>query len=60
MQLALNKRNSTTIGVSPFLLNYSYPLWTIDSLIDVVAPIRLRLPIQKGEAIIAKIKAITE
>lgn len=60
VQLALNGRDSTTTGVSPFLLSHGYPLRTVDPLIDVVVPVRAKSPIQKGEAIVARIKAITE
>jgi len=60
VQLALNGRDSTTTGVSPFLLSHGYPLRTVDPLTDVVMPVRAKSPIQKGEAIVARIKAITE
>jgi hypothetical protein len=60
VQLALNGRDSTTTGVSPFLLSHGYPLRTVDPLTDIAAPENPRSPIQKGEAIVAKIKAITE
>ncbi len=59
-QLALNGRDSATTGVSPFLLSHGYPLRTMDPLSEVVAPANPKTPIQKGEAIVAKIKAITE
>jgi hypothetical protein len=60
VQLALNGRDSTSTGVSPFFLSHGYPLRTIDPLTDVVEPVRPRSPIQKAEAIVAKIKAVTE
>ena len=60
VQLALNGRDSASIGVSPFMLSHGYPLRTIDPLTDVVAPVKPKSPIQKGETIVAKVKAITE
>ena len=60
VQLALNGRDSTTTGVSPFLLGHGYPLRTIDPLTEVLVPATQKSPIQKGEAIVAKIKEITE
>ena len=60
IQLTLNGRDSITTGVSPFLLSHGYPLRTIDPLTEVAAPATPKSPIQKGEAIVAKIKEITE
>ena len=60
IQLALNGRDSSTTGISPFLLSHGYPLRTMDPLTEVIVPINPKSPIQKGEAIVAKIKAITE
>jgi hypothetical protein len=60
VQLALNGRDSTTTGVSPFLLSHGYPLRTVDLFTDIVAPVKARTPIQRGEFIVAKVKAITE
>jgi hypothetical protein len=60
VQLALNGRDSATTGVSPFLLSHGYPLRTIDPLTEVIPPADTRTPIQKGEAIVAKIKGVTE
>jgi hypothetical protein len=60
VQLALNGRDSTTTGVSPFFLSHGYPLRIIDPLTDVAAPVNPKSPIQKGEAIVAKIKAVTQ
>ena len=58
MQLALNGRDLLTTGVSPFLLSYGYPLRTVDPLSDTIAPVNPRTLIQKGKAIVAKVKAI--
>jgi hypothetical protein len=60
VQLALNGRDSTSTGVSPFLLSHGYPLRIIDPLTDVVQYTDPKSPIQKGETIVAKVKAITE
>lgn len=60
VQLALNGRNSSTTGVSPFLLSHGYPLRTIDPLTEVIGHANPKSPIQKGEEIVTKIKAITE
>jgi hypothetical protein len=60
VQLALNGRDSTSTGVSPFLLSHGYPLRVIDPFADVVLHTDPKSPIQKGEAIVAKVKAITE
>src|SRR5258706_2043432 len=60
VQLALNGRDSATTGVSPFFLSHGYPLRTVDLFTDIVAPVKARTPIQKGESIVAKIKAVTE
>ena len=60
VQLALNGRDSASTGVSPFMLSHGYPLRTIDPLMDAVASVKPKTPIQKGETIVAKVKAITE
>ena len=59
-QLALNGRDSSTTGVSPFLLAHGYPLRMIDPLTDAIESVNPQSPIQKGENIVAKVKAITE
>jgi hypothetical protein len=60
VQLALNGRDSSSTGVSPFMLSHGYPLRTVDPLIDAVASVKPKTPIQKGETIVAKVKALTE
>lgn len=60
VQLAINGRDSTVTGLSPFMLSHGYPLRTMDSLVEVPVPTTLRSPIQKGQAIVAKLKAVTQ
>jgi sialic acid synthase SpsE len=42
------------------MLSHGYPLRTVDPLIDAVASVKPKTPIQKGETIVAKVKALTE
>ena len=42
------------------MLSYRYPLRTVDPLTDVVVSTKPKSPIQKGETIVSKVKAITE
>lgn len=59
-ELALNGRESASTGVSPFFLSHGYhlePLQLFEDPQPVRNPVSL---IQKGEAIVAKIKEVTE
>ena len=60
VQLAINGRDSTVTGLSPFMLSHGYPLRTMDPLVEVPVPTTLRSPIQRGQAIVAKLKAVTQ
>lgn len=60
VELALNGRESASTGVSPFFLSHGYHLEPLRLFEEPRCEPNPRSPIQKGEAIVAKVKEATE
>ena len=60
VELVVNNYNTTSTSVSPFFLTHSYHVHLIE-LDDVKVPVRERVsPIQRGEAIVRKLRDACE
>lgn len=60
VQLALNGRDSTTTGVSPYLLSHGYPLQVLDDTMDAVTTVKARTPVQVADNIVTKLRDVTQ
>jgi hypothetical protein len=55
-ELALNNQESTSMGISPFFLDYGYHLEVLDLANKPCQSDLAKSPMQKGEAIVSKIR----
>ena len=59
-EIAINDRDATSTGVSPFFLQHSYHIKPLDLQVDLTEEVTRQSPVQQADAIVRKLKDARE